>query len=152
MPRLPFRAGLRAAVLGVLVTAPVLYATGCDSDGGGGPSTDEIKLAVGTAVQEHLSSIRDEQKDIKDGQAVLQERLAAIGGQIDGLAGKLEEVEQKIEDIELPAPLPTPTPTPTAPKPGRPDPAATYKVLVGDAYTRGPDTALVTIVEWSDFQ
>ena len=70
----------------------------------------------------------------------------------DGSEGNSPVVGRKIEDIELPAPLPTPTPTPTAPKPGRPDPAATYKVLVGDAYTRGPDTALVTIVEWSDFQ
>lgn len=152
MPRLPFRARLRAAALGVLLASPALVSTGCDDDGGSasGPSSDEIKQAVASAVQDGLTPIRDEQKDIKDGQAVLQERLASLGGQIDGLVEKLDALDSKIDEIEIPAP--TPAVKPTGPKPGRPDPAATYKVLVGDAHSRGPDTALVTIVTWSDFQ
>ncbi len=34
----------------------------------------------------------------------------------------------------------------------QPDPAAIYRVPVGDSPTKGPDTALVTIVEFSEFQ
>jgi protein-disulfide isomerase len=37
-------------------------------------------------------------------------------------------------------------------RPGSPDPAVTYRVQIGDAHVRGPTTALVTIVEWADFQ
>ncbi len=35
---------------------------------------------------------------------------------------------------------------------GRPDPSKVYQIAVGDAPTRGPKTAAITIVEWSDFQ
>jgi protein-disulfide isomerase len=38
------------------------------------------------------------------------------------------------------------------PQPGKPDPAATYKVTLDDAVTKGSPEALVTLVEWSDFQ
>ncbi len=38
------------------------------------------------------------------------------------------------------------------PRPQGPDPKTTYKVPVGDAHTKGPATAKVTVVEWSDFQ
>jgi len=35
---------------------------------------------------------------------------------------------------------------------GRPDPAKIYAIALGDAPTRGPQSAAVKIVEWSDFQ
>jgi len=37
-------------------------------------------------------------------------------------------------------------------RPGSPDPAARYKVTVGDAFERGPADAKVTLVIFSDFQ
>ena len=44
-------------------------------------------------------------------------------------------------------------PTPQAAQPGQPDPGAVYKVpLKGDEPQKGPDDALVTIVEISDFE
>ena len=44
-------------------------------------------------------------------------------------------------------------PKPAAPKAGQPDPQAVYKVpLKGDEPQKGPDDALVTIVEISDFE
>jgi protein-disulfide isomerase len=39
-----------------------------------------------------------------------------------------------------------------AAQPGRPDPDKVYQVALGDAPTRGPASAKVKIVEWSDFQ
>ena len=35
---------------------------------------------------------------------------------------------------------------------GRPDPAKVYQIALGDAPTRGPKSAAIKIVEWSDFQ
>jgi protein-disulfide isomerase len=44
-------------------------------------------------------------------------------------------------------------PKPQAARPGQPDPKAVYKVPVqGDEPQKGPDNALVTIVEFSDFE
>jgi protein-disulfide isomerase len=38
------------------------------------------------------------------------------------------------------------------PQPGRPDPSATYRALVGDAPVRGAARPKVTLVEWADFE
>ncbi len=45
-----------------------------------------------------------------------------------------------------------PKPKPAAAKPGRPDPAVHYAVPVDGRPSRGPDDALVTIVEFADFE
>ena len=37
-------------------------------------------------------------------------------------------------------------------RPGRPDPNKNYTVAVGNAPTKGPNSAAIKIVEWSDFQ
>jgi protein-disulfide isomerase len=37
-------------------------------------------------------------------------------------------------------------------RPGRPDPSATYRAVVGDAPARGAKQPKVTIVEWADFE
>jgi protein-disulfide isomerase len=39
-----------------------------------------------------------------------------------------------------------------APRPGRPDPSATYRALVGNSPARGATAAKITVVEWSDFE
>lgn len=82
--------------------------------------------------------------------AKLQETLAGIDQKQDTILARLDQLEEKIGK----APPPGAAPTPQKPKPqaGRPDPAATYKVAVGDASSKGPATAKITIVEWSDFQ
>ncbi len=80
--------------------------------------------------------------------AKLQESLAEIQAKQDTIIAKIGELETKVGQ----APAARPGADPKGPKPGAPDPKLTYKVDVGDAYAKGPNTAKVTIVEWSDFQ
>jgi protein-disulfide isomerase len=79
--------------------------------------------------------------------AKIAEQLADIQSKQDTIVAKLDELEKKIGS----APAGRPD-KPTGPQPGRPDPAATYKVPLDGAFTKGSDGAKVTIVEWSDFQ
>ena len=82
--------------------------------------------------------------------AQMQEKLAQIDQKQDNILAKLDELEGKIGKAGAAAP---PSKA-RGPQPGRPDPAATYKVAVfpDDAAKGGGADAKVTIVEWSDFQ
>jgi len=77
-------------------------------------------------VQETLTQINDQQKEILAKLGKLEEQVAKGGG---GKPGANQ-----------------------GPRPGQPDPASTYKVPLADAYFKGPATAKVTIITWSDFQ
>ena len=85
----------------------------------------------------------------QSGFAQIQGSLAAIDQKQDNVLAKLGSLEQKLE--ELPAAAPDKR-KPTAARAGQPDPKLTYKVDVGQAAVKGSEDALVTIVEWSDFQ
>jgi protein-disulfide isomerase len=77
----------------------------------------------------------------------LERQLADAQVQLTGLEGLLADAKTRIEAFEKVPVKPT---TPVIA--GKPDPAAIYRVELGDAQTIGPDTALVTIVTFSDFQ
>lgn len=88
--------------------------------------------------------------------ATLQENLRNLNDQQTQILAKLEALDKKVDAIEIPAPAPAGAAAknakPKGPQPGRPDPSKTYKVAVGDAHSKGPKDAKITIVEWSDFQ
>jgi protein-disulfide isomerase len=87
--------------------------------------------------------------------AQVNEKLSQIAdGQTQVLA-KLEALETKIATMPAAAPGAQgkgQPPGPQGPQPGKPDPAATYKATLDDAVTKGNAEALVTLIEWSDFQ
>ena len=85
--------------------------------------------------------------------AQVNERLSQIADSQTQILSRLDALEAKIEEGIKAAPAaPQGKQQPQQPRPNQPDPTATYKVPVGDAHTKGSDEALVTIVEWSDFQ
>ena len=84
--------------------------------------------------------------------AKLQESLAQIDQKQDAILARLDQLEQKMANMPAGVGKPGDPKAPPGPQPGRPDPALTYKATVDDAITKGSPQALVTIVEWSDFQ
>ncbi|MGB0618833.1 MAG: DsbA family protein [Myxococcota bacterium] len=73
-----------------------------------------------------------------------------IGSSLERTTSELAAVTDALEELELAA---APSPGGRAPsRPPRPDRDTEYDVEIGEAPTKGPKDAVVTIVEWSDFQ
>ncbi len=104
-----------------------------------------LTLPLVSAVALSLSACQG-----SNGFAQLQETLAKIDQKQDNILSRIDALEEKVGNA--PAAAAPGKAKPAGPQPGRPDPKATYKVDVDDAVTKGSPEALVTIVEWSDFQ
>ena len=72
--------------------------------------------------------------------AELGHRLAETEDNLYQVTEELRRLETRLDERKEPA------------RPARPDPARVYKVELGDAHARGNAKALVTIVQWSDYQ
>jgi protein-disulfide isomerase len=79
--------------------------------------------------------------------AQLQESLSQIKDDQQTILSRLDQLEEKVGSAAA-----APARPEQAKRPAGPDPQAVYKVPIGDSYSKGPDTAKVTIVEWSEFQ
>jgi protein-disulfide isomerase len=116
---------------------------------------DELRSMMGDVAARQVDSVRAQQAEaakVEEAQEqrvkALERQLADAQAQLTGLEGQLADANARIETLEKTPAKPAVPPVVA----GRPDPAAVYRVELGDAQTIGPDTALVTIVTFSDFQ
>ena len=121
-------------------------------------SDDELRSMMTEVAASQVEPLRTQQAEAAKAEADREERiktlerqLADAQAQLTGLEGQLTETKTSLADVvtRLEA-LEKGPPKPAAA--GRPVPTETYRVELGDAQTIGPDTALVTIVTFSDFQ
>jgi len=82
----------------------------------------------------------------------LEKQMASLTASMVSLESEVAEAEVTIEELEAEMKKEEALKAKPSVPSGRPDPAAYYKVVVGDAQTIGASDALVTIVTWSDFQ
>ena len=82
---------------------------------------------------------------IVTGSFILKDSLDAGSTQLGAVLGEMQEANAKIAAAPA-APAARPS------RPGRPDPNKKYEVPIGKAPARGPASAPVQIVEFSDFQ
>ena len=73
--------------------------------------------------------------EMKDGQQVILKKIATLEKTINNLAlaNKNKPADKKQQ-------------------PPAADPNKVYNIPIGDSFSIGPDNAVVTIIEWSDFQ
>jgi len=83
----------------------------------------------------------------------IQTKLGEIAEQQNQILTRIDQLEQKLANLPAAGPAAGKQPPGKQDQAGKPDPAATYKVVVAatDA-SKGPADAKVTLVEWSDFQ
>jgi len=84
---------------------------------------------------------------IVTGAFIVKSSLDASSQQLAAVLGEIQETNAKI------AAAPSGNAAPARPaRPNRPDPEKKYEVEIGNSPAKGPDSAPVKIVEWSDFQ
>ncbi|MCH9683290.1 MAG: thioredoxin domain-containing protein [Deltaproteobacteria bacterium] len=138
----------------VLLALPLLLAVACDQ-----PSKEELDTMIQDGARQQVEQLEaklakaaeENQEDPEQALAkrveTLEVQLADVSSQLVGLQAGNSELRTQIEALKKGPDKPVPEV-----RPGRPDPAQYYKVEVGDAQKKGSDSALVTIVTWSDFQ
>ena len=74
--------------------------------------------------------------ELKDGQDVILKKIVSLEKSINNLA--LANKNKPADNNKKPPP--------------QADPNKVYNIPIGDSFTKGPEDAAVTIIEWSDFQ
>ena len=82
--------------------------------------------------------------------AALEKKLDEIGDNQKVLLKKIENMDKSIQNMAL-ASKNKPTHNKKQ-QPPQADPNKVYNIPIGDSFTKGPENAAVTIIEWSDFQ
>ncbi len=79
---------------------------------------------------------------------IIDKELVSTQRMVEGGIAKNQVYAQLMANART---SPPPEAAPAA-QPGQPDPSKTYKVELGKAPVKGSDKALITIIEWSDFE
>ena len=80
----------------------------------------------------------------------LEQKLNEIGDQQKVLLKKLDNMDKSIKNLAL-ANKNKPANN-KKDQPPKVDPNKVYNIPIGDSFSKGPNNAAVTIIEWSDFQ
>ena len=80
----------------------------------------------------------------------LEQKLNEIGDNQKVLLKKIESMDKSIKNLAL-ANKNKPADNKKK-QPPQADPNKVYNIPIGDSFSKGPDNAAVTIIEWSDFQ
>jgi len=122
-------------------------------------SDDELRSMMGEVAASQVEPVRAQHAESTKAEATREERiktlerqLADAQVQVTGLEGQLADAKASLADVKTRVETLEKGPPPKPPVAGRPVPTDTYRVELGDAQTIGSDTALVTIVTFSDFQ
>ena len=81
-------------------------------------------------------------------QSVLENKLNDISDNQKVLLRKIANMEKSIKDLALS----NNNKQTNKKEPPKSDPNKVYNIPIGDSFSKGPDDAAVTIIEWSDFQ
>ena len=132
-----------------LASLLVLVAGACDQR-----SDEELRSMMLDVAAGQVDPLRAQLAEASKVEAAQEERvktlerlLADAQTQLVSVEGQLVDVKARLDALEK-----VPAKPATPPVAGRPDPTLVYRVDLGDAQTIGPDTALVTIITFSDFQ
>ena len=129
----------------------LLLGAACDKEEGPDPETSAKKL-VEEALESERAAAKEERDKLVEAQAELKktvegqnEMLVSLEGTLARLEASHAKLEEHVAALES-KPEPEPAADPTVPQ------GTVYKVEIGEAQARGDDTALVTIVQYSDFE
>jgi len=81
-------------------------------------------------------------------QSVIENKLNDISDNQKVLLRKIANMEKSIKDLALS----NNNKQTNKKEPPKSDPNKVYNIPIGDSFSKGPDDAAVTIIEWSDFQ
>jgi protein-disulfide isomerase len=131
---------VRRSLLPLVVVA---FVCACDR------RTDEdLRTMMATVATDHVRPLEERLAALETSSKAKDTEIAALRERVVGLERALAATNVRIDDLARPAAIAVDATPPlvTGPAP------KLYKMALGDAHTRGPATALVTIVVWSDFQ
>ena len=83
---------------------------------------------------ENQSVIKDKLNNISDNQKLLLRKIEKMEKSIRTLSSSDQKKQSNKKE------------------PPKADPNKVYNIPIGDSFTKGPEDAAVTIIEWSDFQ
>ena len=114
-------------------------------------------IAAGFLISCEINNSENTSNEVKENLEVLLERITSLDKSIKETKDTQQVISRKITSLEkslnnlvlasknIPADN-------KKQQPPKADPNKVYNIPIGDSFTKGPEDAAVTIIEWSDFQ